>query len=200
MRWERLFQDLEDQLERESDAEREDLERDEERARLAKMSMADRLRDMAGESTSAHPVRLAIPSCEVECSVLRVGRDWALVEINSPSARRGTAIVPIPVIRSVAEVRAVSDVRYSSRNVSQPVTSSSLAANIGLTFVLRDLSRRRREVMVLSDGLELTGTIERVGSDHFDIALTLGGASRSLGQSRKGRTIASGHVELIVLT
>ena len=46
-------------------------------------------------------------------------------------------------------------------------------------FVLRDLVRRRVGVVVrLSSGRALTGTIDRAGADHFDLALHEPGTPR----------------------
>ena len=46
-------------------------------------------------------------------------------------------------------------------------------------YALRDLVRRRTAVVVhLSSGRALSGTIDRAGADHFDIALHEPGAPR----------------------
>ena len=54
----------------------------------------------------------------------------------------------------------------------------SLSARLGLTFVLRDLCRRRRAIdLVLGSG-QLHGTIDRVGRDHLDLAVHERGTAR----------------------
>ena len=56
---------------------------------------------------------------------------------------------------------------------------SVMSDRMTLGFVLRDLVRRRVGVAVhLRSGRSLTGTIDRAGADHLDIALHEPGAPR----------------------
>ena len=56
---------------------------------------------------------------------------------------------------------------------------SALADRLTLGFVLRDLVRRRASVAVhLASGRALTGTIDRAGADHLDLALHEPGSPR----------------------
>ena len=61
-----------------------------------------------------------------------------------------------------------------------PSTESStrLAERLGLTFVLRDLCRRRTPVHVTTDDGRLHGTLDRVARDHVDLALHEPGTPR----------------------
>ena len=46
-----------------------------------------------------------------------------------------------------------------------------LTDRLGLPFVLRDLARRRRPVQLRLRSGGVTGTIDRVGRDHLDLAV-----------------------------
>jgi hypothetical protein len=70
-------------------------------------------------------------------------------------------------------------VRLSLDGSGAPKESAgALSARLGLPFVLRDLCRRRRPVELLLDGGALHGTVDRVGRDHFDVAVHERGAPR----------------------
>jgi hypothetical protein len=58
----------------------------------------------------------------------------------------------------------------TGEQVDGSVVGSSLAARLGLAFVLRDLCRRRTPVRVSTIAEQLHGTIDRVGRDHLDLA------------------------------
>ena len=134
MRWERLFQDLEDQLDYETDAEIEDRARDEERLRVARLSLSDRLRGLSAERTSPVAVGLGVGVYNLECTISRVGRDWVLVRILSPVALRCEALVPLGAI-SRLDFTSVADVQRSLALTTSG--SVGLANDIGLPFVLR---------------------------------------------------------------
>ncbi|MDQ2699047.1 MAG: hypothetical protein M3Y46_09660, partial [Actinomycetota bacterium] len=62
--------------------------------------------------------------------------------------------------------------------VPSPEASTRLAERIGLSFVLRDLCRRRLAVHLTTEDGRLHGTIDRVARDHFDLALHEPGSPR----------------------
>nr|BFF10721.1 hypothetical protein GCM10025699_20240 [Microbacterium flavescens] len=65
------------------------------------------------------------------------------------------------------------------RSARPAAPRSALAERMTFGFVLRDLVRRRAGVVVhLSSGRALTGTIDRAGADHFDLALHEPGTPR----------------------
>ena len=52
-----------------------------------------------------------------------------------------------------------------------PPPAGALTDRLGLPFVLRDLCRRRRGVEVVTRQGTVTGTLDRVGRDHVDLAV-----------------------------
>ena len=204
MRWQRLFQDFEDQLDRETDAELEDMARDEERLRIAKLSLADRLRAivLAAAPTSERrdastQLFLRIGHIDAECTISRVGRDWMLADISSPHVFAGAAIIPLAAIGIVRmQNEATVKISLSSDSVAEKPTLSS---DIGMTFVLRDLCRRRREVKIFCGEDEVSGTIDRVGRDHLDIAVHAIGAPRTVATNRDVVIVPLARVDLVLL-
>lgn len=202
MRWERLFQDLEDQLDRETDSELEDIARDEERLRIAGLTLADRLRSVSSSAgrrpKDVRPLSLRTGSIDLACTVTRVGRNWMLAEIVSPSALRGSALIPLSTIESLRGLDA-EVVTTSLGSADNAEESSRLTNDIGIAFVLRDLARRRRLVTIVRGGVDVSGTIERVGRDHIDIAVHMRGASHNRGHSAEVMIIPMAKVELVLL-
>jgi len=211
MRWERLFQDLEDQLDRETDAELEDIARDEERRRLSRLTMRDRLRELiyvaAGNSDADitnganRPVTalVGLRYAAIGVSVLRVGGDWILVQISTPQLKSGTALIPIAAVRYVEPVLVESGIESREQGTSVAKQGSGLTTDIGLAFVLRDLSRRRRQVTVWMGEDEVSGTIDRVGKDHVDISRNSTSRTYSSEQGRRLVTVACRFIDVICL-
>lgn len=204
MRWQRLFQDLEDQLERETDAELEDLARDEERLRIARLSLAQRLRSLVSRSDSTRSderapqlLSLRIGDKDVECSVRRVGRDWVLVEIANPSIYAGSALVPLAAISSIRLTGSVSDPR--TLGLLDGAAPTSLSNDIGLAFVLRDLARRRLHVRVVGNSSELVGLIDRVGRDHIDVAMHGAGIARAETRAVTVCIVPQANIQMVLL-
>ncbi|MGX5680732.1 hypothetical protein [Schumannella luteola] len=160
MRWDSLFDDLESQLERELTAEELDLQAEDERLRLARLGLRDRLLAMAGD-----PVVLQVGSERHRVRVADVGRDWAAVDGEGPPAWSG--IVPLGVLDAVGVSAALARSSLAGAEAGHP----SLMERLGFAFVLRDLCRRRRFVRIETDNAVLAGTIDRVGRDHLDLAL-----------------------------
>lgn len=204
MRWQRLFQDLEDQLERETDAELEDIARDEERLRIARLSLAQRLRSLASQNNSARSdgrtprsLSLRIGDKDVECSITRVGRDWMLIEIASPSILAGSALVPLAAINSIRLTGVASDPR--TLGLLEGEAPTTLSNDIGLAFVLRDLARRRRHVRVVSNSSEMVGLIDRVGRDHIDVAMHGAGIARAVSQAVTVCIVPQANIQMVLL-
>jgi hypothetical protein len=169
MRWDNLFDDLESQLERELDAEEGDLLAEEERLRLSRLTVRDRVIAMTrpGESRSEQLMLALRDGTIVTVAVGSVGRDWIVGELIG--ARRGSCVVPLTAVSGIlptAEqlVRSIT----AEQNAEPPV---SLSARLGLGFVLRDLCRRRAAVeLSTASAKQVHGTIDRVGRDHLDLA------------------------------
>jgi len=167
-RWERFFDDLEDQLASEWEAERAALDTEAERLRHARVPLRDRLLAL-GHRDRRHgdpvPVFEFADGERLSAEVVGVGADWAALQ---PQRERGAVIVArIDAVVSIAVGHA--DLLGSARPVS---ASTGLAERITFGFALRDLVRRRAPVAVhLVTGRVLSGTIDRAGADHLDIAL-----------------------------
>jgi hypothetical protein len=177
VRWDRFFDDLEDQLASEWEAERAALDTEAERLRLSRVQLAERLALLGTRDTAAPPVAafdLADGSL-LRATVSGVGADWvALAPAEGPS---GAVIVPFAAIVAVGMPHA--DLLRSARPAPP---RSPLADRLTFGFVLRDLVRRRAGVAVqLASGRTLTGTIDRAGADHLDLALHEPGAPRRAG-------------------
>lgn len=161
MRWDSLFDDLESQLERELLAQDDDLEREDERARLARLGLRDRF-----VAWGRHTVTVQLTGgARHPVTVTDVGRDWLAVE--SAGTPSWSGVIPLAAVASVAVRPDVVRATLPEAGVRHPL----LAERLGLPIVLRDLCRRRRYVALDLDAGVLSGTIDRVGADHLDLAV-----------------------------
>jgi hypothetical protein len=168
MRWDNLFDDLEGQLEQEIGAEDLDLLAEEERLRVGRLSLRDRLGVLIPASSMSDPIRLIlVDGTRIGIDAGAVGRDWIAGEVCDDSPRTASCVIPVAAIAgclpSPAQVAASVDARPEAG-------VGSLASRLGLTFVLRDLCRRRSAVHIQMRHEHLHGTIDRVGRDHLDLA------------------------------
>ena len=174
MRWDRFFDDLEDQLASEWEAERAALDTEAERLRLSRVQLSERLTLLAareGASPTVASFDLA-DGTTVRASVTGVGADWvALALADGPG---GAVVVPF------ASMGAIGLPHANLLRTARPAPPRSpLAERLTFGFVLRDLVRRRAGVAVhLVSGRVLTGTIDRAGADHLDLAVHDQGAPR----------------------
>lgn len=178
MRWDNLFDDLESQLEQELTAEEVDLQAEEERLRLARLGIRDRLRSLhAGVNPGDRVLRLTLADgSRVSVDPATFGRDWLAGELIEESGRRPQCVVSLDSIIGVVLSRA--QVMQSLDGSGGEESPGALSARLGLPFVLRDLCRRRQAVgLWLRDG-RLHGTIDRVGRDHLDLAVHEAGHPR----------------------
>src|SRR6201747_2088959 len=170
MRWDNLFDDLESQLEQELTAEEVDLQAEEERLRLARLGIRDRLRALqAAVADGARMLCLILAAhSRVTTAPATFGRDWVAGELVEESGRRPQCILPLDSVDGVVLDRA--QVMQSLEPLGEE-SSGALSARLGLQFVLRDLCRRRAPVDVRLRSGRLHGTIDRVGRDHLDLAI-----------------------------
>jgi hypothetical protein len=168
MRWDNLFDDLEGQLEQELGAEDIDLLAEEERLRLGRLGLRDRLRAMMPASSPTEPVHLLlVDGSRVAVAVAAVGRDWIAGDLCGDAQRTASSVIPIAAISGCLPTPSQT---AASVEVGAEAGVGSLAARLGLPFVLRDLCRRRSALHVRTRGDDLHGTIDRVGRDHLDLA------------------------------
>jgi len=162
VRWERFFQDLEDQLAAEWDAERAALDSESERLRIAGLTLRDRLRALSGGGTVALELE---DGSRHDAAIAAVGGDW--LAARPRAAPGGMLLVPLRAVRLVgaAEPELLRSARAGGDR-------DRLAERITFGFALRDLSRRRVPVTIgVRGGRTTTGTLDRVGADHLDLAL-----------------------------
>lgn len=214
MRWDNLFDDLESQLEHELTAEDVDLRAEEERLRLARLSLRDRIlavhaanavqpaepgRDgSAGDAGTTLRILLS-GDRTVDVHPLSFGRDWFSGELVEQSGRRSHCIVPLAAVSGLVLTRAQVEQSLHQAADAGAAPGGALSARLGLGYVLRDLCRRRRAVELrLTSGLPLHGTIDRVGRDHVDLAVHEPGVPRREREVSQYRVVPLAHVELVV--
>ncbi|WP_456285828.1 hypothetical protein M1D46_13760 [Microbacterium sp. JZ70] len=167
MRWDRFFEDLEDQLAAEWEAERAALDSEAERLRVSRLALRERL--VAFAQSAAAPLSIELrDGSSLEASVTSVGADWMAVRpLRAHGAVESAVLVPLPAIRSIG---AAQGELLRSARPTEP--ESRLAQRVTFGFALRDLARRRAAVAIgVVSGRALSGTIDRVGADHLDLAL-----------------------------
>lgn len=166
MRWDHLFDDLAGQLEHELAAEEADLEREEERLRLGRLPLRERLATL--RAAGAELARIAYRDRHHDAHALRlvtVGRDWMAGDLERDGVAIEQAIVPFWAVDALHLT-----VEQAERSLEQSREPSELAARLGIAFLLRDLCRRRVPVTVHTGVAVISGTIDRVGRDHLDLA------------------------------
>jgi hypothetical protein len=205
MRWDNLFDDLESQLEQELTAEEVDLQAEEERLRLARLGIRDRLYALhlraAGEGERMLRLTLRDGS-RITVTPSTFGRDWFAGELIEESGRRPSCILPIEAIDGIT--LAANQVTQSLDTTHGRESPSALSARLGLQFVLRDLCRRRQPVeLQVSQSPTLSGrihgTIDRVGRDHLDLAVHEPGLPRRESAVSEYRIVRLSQVLLVRL-
>jgi hypothetical protein len=194
VRWDNLFDDLEGQLERELTLDEIDLRAEEERLRLGRLTLRSRL---VGLGTSA-VLRLGLVSGEtLAVRPTTFGRDWlaADIQLENRSAAGSMCVLPFAAIVSV--VLRSEHIPLSLDNEGESV--SRLVDRIGLPFVLRDLCRRRKRVTISTVAGDMSGTIDRVGRDHLDLAIHAAGSYRRAAAVTEFRIVPLAQIVLVRL-
>lgn len=197
MRWDHLFDDLESQLEHELGAEEVDLLAEEERLRLGRLSLPDRLRAMMSHTGDQAPLRMLLSDgTHIALDIGAVGRDWLAGEPAGEGRRTESFLVPVAAITACFPdaVQAIASTGGDPRAASGV---ESLASRLGLAFVLRDLCRRRAALHITTDREQLHGTIDRVGRDHIDLAEHEPGVARRASSVRALRLLPTDRIVLV---
>ena len=181
MRWDRFFDDLEDQLASEWEAERAVLDTEAERLRLSRVTLRERLRGLPASAVSSFEF---VDATVLTGEVVAVGADWVGISLRPV---RGAVLAPLGGIVAVGV--GEEDLLSSARPEAAP-SARGLAERMSIGFVLRDLARRRVPVTLhTAHGRVLAGTIDRAGADHLDLALHDAGAPRRTAEVRGYRMV-----------
>lgn len=172
MRWQALFDDLEGQYEAAEAAELAAEVADRSRREAAGLRLVDRLRPAVGATVSVHLPGAGLLRGRLE----DCGTDWLL--LREEGARE--VLVPLAAVLGVlgpgARTAAPED--------------GPVARSLDLRWALRGLARSRAAVaLVLTDGEVVTGTLDRVGADHLDLAEHGLAESRRPGAVRQVRLV-----------
>lgn len=170
MRWERLFSDLEAQLEQAEAADLASEVADRTRREASAVALVDRLLPAVGTQ-----VVIGCRGAEPVAGVLsEVGPDWLLLAERD----RGELLVSTAWVQSVSGIGRLTE-----------VPSGKVWRALDLRWAMRGLARSRVAVqVVLPDGVVWTGTLDRVGADHAELAV------HAVGEQRR-----AGSVEQVVL-
>jgi hypothetical protein len=193
MRWDSLFDDLEGQLEQELDAEELELRAEEERLRIGRMTLRDRIVAAAG-SGGATALRLELSDGAVlDVRMTAYGRDWIAGDTVGELARHGPVVVPISGVAGVE----LDESQVEQSVAVAPGAPPPLADRLGLAFVLRTVCRRRTAVELVLPGVRLHGTLDRVGRDHLDLAVHEPGTHRRRNAVRQVRIVPFAQLLLV---
>lgn len=183
MRWDSLFDDLAGQLDHELGVDDAGLDLEEERLRRGRLTLRDRI--LACARAGGAPVLLDLADGTGLRLIPRTfGRDWFAAVVAGAEHRE--LVIP---------VWAVSSIRFGPAEVEMSLApadrpESRLVDRLTLSFVLRDLSRRRTAVRIACATGTVHGTIDRVGRDHLDVAVHEPGSPRRSSNVVEIRVIA----------
>jgi len=191
MRWERLIDDLAAQIDHEQREEERALALEEERHRLGRLTLRDRVRALHGAGL---PVRCELVDGRALTLVPdSIGRDWLAGSAEVHLGAR--VIVHFPAVEAILPVRD----ELAASLEPLPESPTALAARIGFGFLLRDLARRRSPVLVHGvAGTDWHGTIDRVGADHVELALHARGVPRREAEVRGYRLVPFDRISTVV--
>ena len=154
MRWQQLFADLQAQFDEEEAAAERAESASRARAEIGAVTLSQRLGGALGL-----PLSLRCRGAGQVAGVLvDVGVDWLLLE----DERGRSTLVAADAVLSVAGL---------ARLTAAPEDAGVVRGRLDLRRALRGLARDRSTVqVVLDDGAVLTGTLDRVGADHVELA------------------------------
>jgi hypothetical protein len=173
MRWERLFDDVEAQLEAADRAELAGEVADRTRRELARLRLVDRLRASLGAE-----LRIRIEGAgPISGRLRRAGEGWLLLASDSgpPAFVLQAAVLTVDGLPAAAV---------------EPGSEGPVLSRLDVGYALRAVARDRSPVaVVLRDGTRLDGTLDRVGADFADLALHPAGEARREAAVRSVRAV-----------
>ena len=197
MRWDNLFDDLEGQLEQELSADELDERAEEERLRLGRLSLRERILALH-ESDEALVLGIALTNGQqLVVRPSTFGRDWFAADLDEGTHRRSVCIVPLAAVSALLLTRG--QIEASLVEVDAASGANSLSARLTLPFVLRDLCRRRSALTLRTTTGDVHGTIDRVGRDHLDLAVHEAGTPRRQSSVTQCRVVPLAQLLLVRL-
>jgi hypothetical protein len=194
MRWDLLFDDLASQLDLEQRAEERALALEEERLRLSRLGLRERLQALSAALEDGGGIRIQLRGGTViSVRPAAFGRDWLSADLVERTPAR-SCILPLPAVAAVLPERAqLAEPTGSDAGPSAP----GLVDRISLSFVLRDLCRRRTPIALTTEDGDLHGTLDGVARDHIDLALHEPGVPRREQNLQGYRIVPLDRVRLI---
>ncbi|WAH99637.1 hypothetical protein OW521_19190 [Arthrobacter sp. MMS18-M83] len=166
MRWDALFEDMEAQLASEHLLGLESEISERARVEIAGIEVSDRLRGAIGRKID---VTLRSGTL-VSAALSHVGSEWMVLDEG-----RHQWLVPLAAVLT-----------YQGLGRQAHASQSKAAQRLGLASALRMLARDRSELAVhllesTSGERAMHGVVDRVGKDHFDLAVMMPGEVRRSG-------------------
>lgn len=195
VRWDDMFDDLAGQLQGGIDDEAARRAIDDERLRVGRLSLRERLVALA--ESGDEPVSLQMSDGSIVAVRPRAfGSDWLSAELVAESGRVRVCIVPTAGIASLVltEAQLLASLREATGN-----RPGDLSGRLGLAFALRDLGRRRAQCEFVVTTGSIVGTIDRVARDHVDVAVHERGVARRPRDVVAYRIIPLDDLRLVIL-
>jgi hypothetical protein len=201
MRWENLFDDLEDQLTTERALADRDAFRDHLRQKNATRGLLTLFCEEQLLVGNAVPIEVWMSGVSLWITVDNFGRDWIAGQISEPRALAGYAIV---------NAACVEQFVFPPQQKAAPRTPNETAARdssarpkrlerITLRILLRDLSRRRKSGWASVGGRAIHGTIDQVGADFVELAIHQPGRARRTESLESRAFLPLGHLAMFTL-
>jgi hypothetical protein len=192
MRWDSLFDDLAGQLDDELEADDAGVRLEAERLRRGRLTLRDRVLALQADlGTDEALVAELVDGSTWRLRVRSVGKDW--LQASAGTQDRQELIVPLSAVAAVALTETQVDWSLDEVAPHEP----RLLDRLTISFLLRDLARRRSGVFVRTRSGRWAGTIDRVGRDHLDLAVHEPGSVRRARDVEQIRLIAFS--ELVVV-
>jgi len=192
MRWDSLFDDLAGQLDHELDADDAGVRLEAERLRRGRLTLRDRLLALQVEHGAAEPLVVELVDGSTWRLLVRsLGKDWFQATTAAVDGR--DLVVPVHAVAAIGLSPFQVDWSLDEVGTREP----RLLDRLTISFLLRDLCRRRSGVVVHTRTGRWTGTIDRVGRDHLDLAVHEAGVARRAEAVRQIRIIA--FAELLIV-
>lgn len=194
VRWNELFDDLASQFDAGLEEERRRAAIDEERLRVTRLTLRDRLGALDRCLDPEEQIGLQLHTGErVEIRPVEFGADWFGADLVGTVRSYGACIVPLAGIGAVLLNRD-----QLSRSLEPlPERPGSVTGRLGLSIPLRDLARRRSHCEITTLTGTFSGTIDRVARDHLDVAMHDVDTPRRQTQIGTFRLVPLGDVTLI---